>query len=409
MPSIVQHLGALLVGASILAAPASPVLAQQGGSEARGGQSCPAAYHDALEGVRAGVFKTVARPAAAALSAGDPSLPGALLFVPPSLRRSPAEQAALREANALAKRRGAAGGLAGSNERWVAERVRADLADYLDQSASPYLCENVNFFLGTMRRQLGTIGGIDPSTHRTNLATQREAAAAAVSRAFAAMRPVPLPRFAPDARPIPAAIAGLREAQGAEREAVLDAVVTHGIRRPAAFEAPATRVAVVLQAMPAGLAGPPAPAPVRVRMAAGPVIDPDLPPLALAGKAPPAIDSEEDRLATIDRLVEAATVGGFLRAAPLLSAASGTAATPSRPVLARLAEIKARLAGGAAVPDAQARLQLVAALSAIEALDYLALAPDAPVDPTLKGLEDTMQAIETAHAGALKASGQATR
>ncbi|WAJ28849.1 hypothetical protein [Antarcticirhabdus aurantiaca] len=407
MPSIVQHLGVLLVGASILAAPASPVLAQQGGSEVRGGQSCPAAYHDALEGVRAGVFKTVARPAAAALSAGDPSLPGALLFVPPSLRRAPAEQAALREANALAKRRGAAGGLAGSNERWVAERVRADLADYLDQSPSPYLCENVDFFLGTMRRQLGTIGGIDPSTHQANLATQREAAAAAVSRAFAAMRPVPLPRFAPEARPIPAAIAGLREAQGADREAVLDAVVTHGIRRPAAFEAPITPGAAAVQPMPAGLAGPPAP--MRVRMAAGPVIDPDLPPLALAGKAPPAIDSEADRLATIDRLVEAATVGGFLRAAPLLSAAAGTAATPSRPVLARLAEVKARLAGGAAVPDAQARLQLVAALSAIEALDYLALAPDAPVDPTLKGLEDTMQAIETAHGKALKASGETGR
>ncbi|HEY9056333.1 MAG TPA: hypothetical protein VIN77_04210 [Aurantimonas sp.] len=331
-------------------------------------RACAGHYHAALVGIAQADYPKIKAARAIAFK-GDGSLPGALIFSPPSRPRDADEMAALREAVAEARARGRAAWLASADSRWIADRIVTELGEYLTQDESPYLCGGVPAYLATVRAFANRIASA-PAEPAAHLTIQRDAARRAIREAFAAMRPVPAPRFAPPERGSDL-IAGLRLSKDAERVAAFLTPVGHSTRK-------------------------------RVY---GPVIDPGLPPLAMAEVTPLA--SDRDRISALDDLVDTAEASGFTTPPELDETATGAAdekreasATGTRPVVVKLAALKPLIVGRqAAIADPLVRRALIAAFAEIEALDYLAHRP-AGGDPMLAAIEVTLDAIEAAHAKA---------
>ncbi|UIJ71310.1 hypothetical protein [Aurantimonas sp. HBX-1] len=328
--------------------------------------ACPARYHAALSAIEADEYAAL-KAARSVAFRGDDAMPGRFLFTPPAMPRSREEMAALKEANGLARGHGRPAWRASADLSWLADRVTTELGDYLSQDQTPFLCDGVADYLGLLREQVARVGG-DAAEGDRLVSVQTAAARQAIRAAVAAARPAPLPRFAPPLRSLLLSIVDFRPARGLERSATLDPMPTHSTEKD--FQ--------------------------------GPRIDPDLPPLAMVAPLPLATDA--DRLAAVDRLIDIAERRKLLASGPG-EATANTAQAPgdsaSRPVLTRLAALQPALAAakGPAI-EAPTRRALLAALSAIEALDYLAHRPAPGEDPMLAAIERTFAAIEAAHAAA---------
>lgn len=358
----------MLAGAVVLTASGTAFAAPPTAEASADPSACVGRYHAALVAIGQSNYLTIKTARTIAFK-GDDSLPGSLIFTPPSRPRASDEMAALRQATAQARSRGRAAWLASSDKRWIADRIVTELGEYLTQDESPFLCGGVPDYLATVRSFASRIAS-EPGAPAEHLTIQREVVRRAIRQAYAAMLPVPVPRFAPTARggdPI----AELRPSKGAERMTAFLTPAAHSTRK-------------------------------RVY---GPVIDPDLPPLAMTEMTPLA--SDRDRLAALDGLVAAAQAGGFTTPPKRNVAVTGSVGekrdaseTRARPVLARLAALKSLVVGKqAAIGDPLVRRVLLAAFAEIEALDYLAHRP-AGGDPMLAAIEATLDAIEAAHAKA---------
>ncbi|MEX6505305.1 hypothetical protein [Jiella sp. M17.18] len=358
---------AALAALAALGTPAYAQAANDGGA-AGGSSSCAGRFHAALRDIRNGPYQEIGRARPEARQADD-RLPGALLFVPPFRSRSTAERLALQEANQIAHARGRPGWSSSGDDRWIVKRVTGEVGDYLAQDETPFLCGGVSNYVATLRAYLTRVGG-NPQRTADLLAAQRGAAEASIRAALDAMRPVPIPQQAP-ARPQPQAPDGLR---------------------PSAGIGPA----VVSPDSGSGSA------------AAKPGLPPATPP------KPIALDTDTDRIAALDALVDAARKGGFLRQeAPGVAAAGNALLTPAgsrpvggspaagdepRPVLARLAALKPLVIGtDTPIKDVVVRRALVAAFSDIEALDYLEHRPSDAEGSVLNAIDDTLNAISAAH------------
>lgn len=336
---------------------------------------CAAAFHARFGAIREGAF--AALKAATGVEPGpmDETLPGTLLFPPSGRAQAGDNSAALRTAAALAKARGRTVGPLDANARWIAARIREDLGDFLSQKETPYLCSGIDAYLETLRAQAARIGQ-SPDRLAAQVNAQREAARSSLIAARAALRPAPLPRFAPSDRPGDALVAtNLRTSVG------LDGNEVYG---------PAMRVANRGD--------------IRVSEGSS---DPDLPPL----KASDALASEEDIARTVRDLGSRADAAGALGSSTIAGtdpvstgaiAVIGPARPDTRASLRLLAELRPRLLGPAAPAqaDANQRADLVRALSDLEALDYLLAAEREPSHPLPAALEATFGAIATAHADA---------
>ncbi|MEC5291105.1 hypothetical protein VSX64_11140 [Aurantimonas sp. C2-6-R+9] len=358
----------VLAGAVVLTASGWAFAAPPTAEASADPSACVGRYHAALVAIGQSEYPKIKAARTIAFK-GDDNLAGALIFAPLSRPRNSDEMAALRQATAQARARGRATWLASSDKRWIADRIVTELGEYLTQDESPYLCGGVPDYLATVRSYASRVASV-PAEPAESLTIQREAARRAIRQAYAAMLPVPVPRFAPTARGDDL-IAGLRPSKGAERMAAFLTPAAHSIRK-------------------------------RVY---GPEIDPDLPPLAMAEVTPLA--SDRDRLAALDGLVAAARAGGFTSPPKRDVAATGSVGEKrdaedahARPVLARLAALKSLVVGKqAAIGDPLVRRALLAAFAEIEALDYLAHRPTGG-DPMLAAIEATLSEIEAAHAKA---------
>lgn len=336
---------------------------------------CAGAFHARFGAIRDTEFAALKTAASAEPGPMDDRLPGALLFPPAGRAQPAANAAALRTAGELAKARGRTVGPLDANARWIAARIREDLGDFLSQKEAPYLCSGIDEYLETLRAQAARIGQ-SPDRLAAQVETQREAARASLIAARAALRPAPLPRFAPSDRPGEALVAtNLRSSVG------MDAHEVYG---------PVMRVANRQD--------------VRVSEGSS---DPDLPPL----KAAEALASESDIARTLRDLINRAEAAGALGDAALAGtdpmrtgtiAVIGPMRPEARPALRLLAELRPRLLGPSAAPaaDAHQRADLVRALSDLEALDYLLAAEREPSHPLPAALEATFAAIAKAHAEA---------
>ncbi|MBB3997002.1 hypothetical protein [Aureimonas pseudogalii] len=350
---------------------------------ARCAETFHAAFADILAGPYAALKAAAMAPAATDAGARPSDLPGALVFAPPPRPRSTTEAAALRSAASLA-RRGARMGAApaDANARWVAARIREDLADFLTQGPSPYLCSGIDNYLTTLKRQADTIA-IGPDRRAGDLAVQTEAARQSLKSALDALKPVPVPVAAPADRPDAGIVAQtLRSTVGLGREAMGPPMLMANRGDEAS------------------------------RLSEGQT-DPDLPPLGLDETR--ALSSEADILAAVDRLAGAIEAAGLFAPAPQADPApsldagptdsvitgSVAPAAPPRPVIARLAEIRPRLATTASpIRDPRLRLALQGAFADLEALDYLRVAALEPADPLRAAMSATFEAIAAAHAKA---------
>lgn len=358
----------MLAAAFMLTASAAAFAAPPTAGASADASACVGRYHAAFVTIGQSDYPKIKAARTIAVK-GDGSLPGASIFSPPSRPRDPDEIAALRQAVAEARARGRAAWLASADKRWIADRIVTELGEYLTQDESPYLCGGVPDYLATVRSFADRIASA-PAEPAEHLTVQSEAARRAIRQAFAAMQPVPAPRFAPPERGSDL-FAGLRPSKDAGRVAAFLTPAAHSTRK-------------------------------RVY---GPVIDPDLPPLAMAEVTPLATD--RDRLAALDGLVAAAQAGGFMPPPEPDVAATGSVGdkrdapeTRTRPVLARLAALKPLVVGRqAAISDPLVRRALLAAFAEVEALDYLAHRPVGG-DPMLAAIEATLDAIEAAHAKA---------
>lgn len=331
-------------------------------SRVRPPEACSMSYHGALKRIEATEFRALDAARKGALS-GDPGLPGVRLIPPRIGTRSKAEMAALATAQSLAKSRGRAGAASDSDASWLANRLRVDLSDYLGQGPAPFLCGGVPAYVETLRRFADRIDpGIQQRQNRR--LTQVEATRRSVLAALMAMKTVPRPRVAPTDRLSPSA----------------DGVVTGGIAglRPAAGLSRSDAVA--------------SPAPDAGRAA-------DLPPLAQ--EPPLVLETVPDLVAAIDRLLSSVETKGFLTQAPNAMAIGAPAGLlpVGYPVLSRIAMARAYVSGPRPlVGDAKVRFALAAALSDIEALDYLMRAEAEPGDPMGAAIHATLDAILAAHA-----------
>ncbi|KQT52377.1 hypothetical protein ASG43_20200 [Aureimonas sp. Leaf454] len=327
--------------------------------------SCVERYHASLRRIAEAEYQTV--KAAGSTSgastpgsfAGDSSLPGMLLFPPTSLgKRTTGETAALRIVASLARSKGRASGGTDEDARWMGDRLRVSLADYLTQSPSPYLCSGVPDYIATLRGFAGRLG-MTPIQRDRLVATQKAVAERSVAEALRAMKPVPLPLAAPAVRPAMGPFPDLRPAAGLER--IDDSMATGSTAAPSST-------------------------------------DPDLPPL----KPAPSEDlaNPADLVGAIDRLSAAAKAGGFITATPNAMPIGGAlaASATAYPVLARLAETRPLVLGRPLVSDRAVQMKLSAAFSSIEALDYLMRARADGGDPLAVAIDATFEAILKANA-----------
>ncbi|WP_182086834.1 hypothetical protein [Aureimonas sp. ME7] len=336
--------------------------------------ACAQEFHTRFEAIRTGPLAALKTAAGADAKAGDARLPGALLF-PPQARPGTAENAsALRAASDLARRQGSMAQPLDANTRWIVSRIREDLGDFLSQKPTTYLCSGIAEYLDTLRAQAARIGS-SPDRLAAQVETQREAAKASLDRARAALRPAPLPRFAPSDRPGSELVADtLRSSVGLHDEDVYGPVMRVAGRQD-------------------------------VRISEG-SSDPDLPPR----KSFEALRTNEDVARAVRDLAARAQGAGALGAPAATDtdpvrtgsiAVMGPQRPDPRPALALLVELKPRLVGPAApTSDPLLRADLTQSLSDLEALDYLLAAADMPADPLPAALEATFQAIETARAEA---------
>ncbi len=363
----------------------------------RGAPADPAAcardFHAKLKPIAEGPFQGVkaalSAPSEPARTAAPGEAPAArgLIFPPNARSRGPNESAALRAATAAAN---GASGVAprDGNARWTAMRVREDLADFLTQGPSPYLCSGIDQYLATLKRFAGQVA-ISPERRQRDLETARAMARSSLDAALLALRPVPLPTPAPEDRSTPAEIAEtLRASIGVKDEA---------------FIGPPMLVAGREEG--------------ETRISQGNAPDPDLPPIP--ARAENKLESDADVSAAVAELAQAirrrmpnvaesqaldtTTTGsvvapiGPMRPAP----AKDTPAKDGAPkdALTRLAELKPLFAPEGGFPgDARTRLTVVGALSDLEVTDRLLGASSLPADPLGAAFTATFDAIAAAHA-----------
>ncbi|BDA83548.1 hypothetical protein Sa4125_10900 [Aureimonas sp. SA4125] len=333
-----------------------------GDDRAGTGEDCVGRYQAALRRIKETEFAALAgskRPSSSARAetgpAGDLSLPGMTIFTPKPASRSRAEMAALAAASSLAKSRGRP--IPSADARWVAERLRTDLSDYLSQKPTPYLCNGVPQYVMTLRK-FATRAGNDPARLQSLLATQSNAALNSIDAAFAAMKPVAAPRFAPVDRPSAlldqaptGAIPGLRPSAGLSRA---DTTPNPGAGTGAS--------------------------------------DPDLPPLKAS--IPRVLAESDDRAAAVDDLLSAARSAGFLAPVADESLPAVTEPAPTEPVLSRLFAARAALRAPSPTPGGDGiRLALASAFADIEALDYLQRAAGEKGDPQSRAADAVFDAI----------------
>lgn len=319
-------------------------------------ENCSARYAASLNSLAASALPAVEAAREAGV-AGDPGLPGRFLFPPRAARRTRAEIEALVAANALAISRGRSSGTLDADKRWIADRLRVDLADYLRQKPAPYLCGGVPDYLATLRGFADQVGA-SPGRRKAWAATQRDAARRSAEAALAALAAEPRPVAAPAA---PGAVPtdALRPGTGLSRSDVTPAPVTGpGAARPDAL--------------------PQAPAAL-------------------------SLDTDAGIAAAIDRLLAALNEGGLVTIASSAPAPAARGNEPvfsaaSYPMLARLAAARPYVAGrNPLIANPKLRLRVAAALADIEALDYLNRAERRPGDPVATAIGGTLDAIEAAH------------
>ncbi|MEH6720253.1 MAG: hypothetical protein V7704_15335 [Aurantimonas endophytica] len=353
----------MTISARVLAVAALSALLAPLAPAAASDASCPERYHAALSSIGDDEYAALKAARTVAFK-GDGAMPGAFVFPPPSMPKSREEMTALKEASGLARGRGRPSWQASADSRWLADRVTTELGDYLSQEKTPFLCGGVGEYLAVLRAQIARVGG-GATDGGALVAVQMAATRQAIRAAHAAARPAPLPRYAPPLRNLLLSIVDFRPARGLERDPAIDPMQTHSAEKD-------------IQ---------------------GPRIDPDLPPLAMA--APIPLDTDADRLAAIDGLLELAQQRELVagQAEEDMGDAGEEAESPqTRPVLTRLAALQPTIAAATGpASDAQTRRALVAALSAIEVLDYLAHRPASGEDPMLAAMERTFAAIEAAH------------
>lgn len=361
----------------------------------RGAPNDPAAcardFHAKLKPIAEGPFQKVkaALGAPAEATGGSGAAEGGGMIFPPNARsRGPNETAAMRAAMAVAK------GTTGvaprdANARWTALRIREDLADFLTQGPSPYLCSGIDPYLATLKRFAGQVS-VSPDRRQRDLDTARAMARASLDDALLALRPVPVPTSAPE-----------RAAPVADMAA--DAL------RPGGTEAASETVI----GPPMLVAGREA---TETRISAGDLPDPDLPPLTVKpenklesatdiGAAVAELDAAIRRtmpaLAGTPATIDATTTGsvtspiGPMRPAAPLAAPSA----PSKGALEQLSALKPLFApDGGFTADPRTRVAVLGALSDLEAADRLLEAKNLPEDPLGAAFTETFAAIETAHA-----------
>lgn len=336
-------LAALLATATAAGADGKTAAGDGTGPSAAIPDDCAIRYHSSLKRIEAGELPALAlaaggAPASAAppAGAGDPSLPGTLIFVSQPRPRSPAEIAALTAAVALARSKGRSATVIGGDTAWIGRRLREDLADYLGQKPTPYLCNGVDGYVRTLR---GLAAKLGPSRDNRQawLATQRAAAEGSVAVAADAIGKAAASPAGPVAE--------------AELRPAVD---------PARGEAPS----------PAGGGG------VKLDDPAG---------LAAA----------VDRLVAQARTARLVTEPE----APAATGGIAAPAAGANAVLARLAAAKPYvMSARPLIRDRTVRLKMLAAFADLEMLDYLLEAKDQPADPVASGVGRTLQAIEKAHA-----------
>ncbi|MER0239586.1 hypothetical protein [Fulvimarina sp. MAC8] len=311
---------------------------------------------------------------------GDERLPGRLLFGVSGLHRVGNEVQALRIATTLAKGQGRPAWVSSANSRWIVDRLITDLTDFMDQGPSPYLCGGVENYIATLRNyldQVSTGGGRSLEEVR---AAQADRTRDSIEMARTVMQPVPTPRYAPDLRPI------------AVVTPALESHPSFTLRRGFDDMRLMLPVATIKQSS-------------WDKTVYGPRIDPGLP---LKSRTEMPLDTVQDRLAAIDALMAAAVEGDFLvKIAVRTPTGDEDSLKDYRPVLSRLEDLRPILFGDdARIADPLVRRTLVAAMSEIEILDYLAHAARDDADPLLAAIETTFDAILEARERALaKASG----
>ena len=319
-------------------------------------KDCSTAYGRSLAAIAGDEF-TAVDAARKGNVAGDPGLPGRLMFTPRSAGRGKAEMAALAAANALARSGGRSSGVADADNRWIADRLRVDLADYLGQKPAPYLCSGVADYLATLRGYAERVGS-SPRKRQEWVDVQRAATRRSVDAAMAAMA-------AATALPLPAVPARPAAASGVTGDLRPTSGLSRGDLAPAPAGAPASTGSANPAARPADL----------------------------------ALGSPADISAAVDLLLAAVEKGGFADGATggTTTAAGGEPAA-AHPDLARLASARAYVdAKRPLVANAALRFRLATAFADLEALDYLTRAQTSEGDPMATAIFRTLDAIAAAH------------
>ena len=371
-----------------------------------GGTSCgPAKYQASLSEIRTQQYGEI-KAARDQAGAPDKSLPGRLIFNPISAPKTGEARRALMAANQLARSQNRPGWLSGKDSRWIVGEVSNELGRYLGQDATDYLCGGVPDYLKTMRSYLARAGGDLTSLDALKTA-QAEVASQSILATLDALRPVPLPTAAPDRRDAPSA-GDLRPAMGlAERASASAGEENAPASGPAANDQPDPAAAID----PAATGGTTAASALTASSAGG---DPALPPLT--EPEPVILTDDADRLAAVDKLVEAARLSGALPAdaqtatepdavdaestdpAGVAAPTASEGAANGRPVLSRLLALRPLVYGGRpAISDVSVRRRLIDSFSAIELLDYLDHRPAENADSVPAAIGRTIDAIAGAH------------
>ncbi len=344
-----------------LAAMAAGLLAA---GPALAGEPCGSSYPAELASIRNGTFKTLEAldiRAELGRAARLESVSAGGLAMPTPAGNAGAEVGrARRLAAQLAMSGGSRSLPATAANRWVAERVRTDLADYLGQKPTPYLCAGLTNYLGTLRAEAGRLA-VSDSRLDAAIATLTQVVEEEMAATLAALRPVPAPRFAPQDRPgtLLAGPRSLPDIDGQVMEEQGDAgMLTRVAYRPSETMNDATVFA---------------PQPDTIHL-----------------------DSRAAVERAARRLVFAARRGHVLS-----MPRSVAAAMPGWGASHYISIVAPSLAGPqAGLTDPLAAPALRAALADIEALDVLLAARDGGMDPVASALEETMSSIEAAHARA---------
>lgn len=400
VPGVVTRLAASAVVTALLCGPGAAQSVLKLGStdapQSGGDTSCGAAkYHAALAAIRDGEYQSI-KEAREDAGKPDESLPGHLVFNPIVTPKSGDARRALIAANQLARSQNRPAWLASKDSRWIVGEVGKELGRYLGQEETQYLCGGVPDYLKTMRKYLARAGS-DASSLDDLKAAQAAVASDSILATLHALRPVPLPTAAPSEAP-PTPAAELRPAVGMAGRDQAAAETPPAAATPATTGA--TQTALATGAATASDAS------------ANAGEDPDLPPISQP--KPITLASDDDRLAALDRLVEAAKRSGALSEAVAVAAekaeeGDASAESPAttdeaapgasgRPVIARLEELRPLVYGSRpAISDLAARRQLIDSFSSIEVLDYLDHRPAESDDSVPAAIGRTLDAISAAH------------